>query len=361
MGKIIINPSFRLNGTSYSSEELQQHAYNLIKEGADYEAHIGEFLMDWLSPSLTVTIQTSGSTGTPKQLVIKKQQMVNSAMATGTFFGLKSGNTALHCLPTLFIAGKMMLVRAMVLGLKITCVPPVAHPLELVSTQFDFAAMVPLQLRNSLNKINCIKTLMVGGVAFSNDLKALVQDKSTDIYETYGMTETITHIALKRINHLETYESATENDSFKTLPNVKIALDNRDCLIIIAPGISDTEVVTNDVVRLFSETEFEWLGRYDNIINSGGVKLIPEKIEAILVNLIPNRFFVAGLPDELLGQKLVLFIEGKVDAQKTLDNILNAEILHKFQVPKQIINIAIFKETVNGKINRLATLQSLTR
>ncbi len=354
-----LHPSFWLNGISYQKEALQEHAYNLIKEGADYEARIGEFLMDWLSPSLTLTVQTSGSTGTPKQLVIKKQHMVNSALATGTFFGLGSGNTALHCLPTDFIAGKMMLVRAMVLGLKITCVPPTSNPLEFVPTQFDFSAMVPLQLKNSLNNIDCIKTLIVGGAPFSNDLKELVQGRPTHIYETYGMTETITHIALKRINHLEKNESIAENNSFKTLPGIKITTDKRECLVITAPRISDAAVVTNDVVRLISDTQFQWLGRYDSIINSGGVKLIPEQIEALLSSLIPNRFFVAGLSDEALGQKLVLLIEGKGDAKKIMNNIRESEILDKFQVPKEIIHVPFFRETKNKKIDRIATVQSV--
>jgi len=359
MSTISIHPSFRLNGTSIVPEALQELAYSYIKEGAGYEAPIGAFLLDWLSTSETLTVKTSGSTGTPKQLVIKKRHMVNSALATGTFFGLQAGNTALHCLPTDFIAGKMMLVRAMVLGLRLTCVPPASNPLESTSAPFDFVAMVPLQLRNSISKIDTIKTLIVGGAPFSNDLKELVRDRSANIYETYGMTETITHIALKRINHLDDNQTANENDSFKTLPNVKIGRDHRDCLVINAPNISDAEIITNDVVRLISETEFQWLGRYDTIINSGGVKLIPEQIESILSHLIPNRFFVAGFPDEKLGQKLVLLIEGKVTTKDTLDNIRRSGMLDQFSIPKELIRVPVFTETDNGKIDRTATLKSV--
>ncbi|WP_027076171.1 AMP-binding protein [Maribacter antarcticus] len=354
-----IHPEFRLNGVSCNAATLQEYAYCFIKEGAPYEKHIGDFLLDWLSTSLTITVQTSGSTGTPKQLVIKKEHMVNSALATGMFFELEQGNTVLYCLSTEFIAGKMMLVRALILGLDIICVAPVSNPLEATNAKFDFAAMVPLQLINSIDKIHHIKTLLVGGAPFLDDLKELVQNKPTNIYETYGMTETITHIALKRINHLKNVETDQESNAFKVLPEVSITMDNRDCLVISAPNISDAEVVTNDVVRMISETEFEWLGRYDNVINSGGIKLFPERIEAKLTKMVAHRFFVAGLPDEKLGQKLVLFVEGKSDIGNSLETISGATFLDKFEIPKDVIFVPNFKETKNGKINRRTTLQSV--
>lgn len=354
-----IHPEFRLNGVSCNAATLQEYAYCFIKEGAPYEKHIGDFLLDWLSTSLTITVQTSGSTGTPKQLVIKKEHMVNSALATGMFFELEQGNTVLYCLSTEFIAGKMMLVRALILGLDIICVTPVSNPLEATNAKFDFAAMVPLQLINSIDKIHRIKTLLVGGAPFLDDLKELVQNKPTNIYETYGMTETITHIALKRINHLKNVETDQESNAFKVLPEVSITMDNRDCLVISAPNISDAEVVTNDVVRMISETEFEWLGRYDNVINSGGIKLFPERIEAKLTKMVAHRFFVAGLPDEKLGQKLVLFVEGKSDIGNSLETISGTTFLDKFEIPKDVIFVPNFKETKNGKINRRTTLQSV--
>lgn len=353
-----IHPSFRLNGISFTPADLQEQAYSFIKEGLAYEVAIGEFLLDWLAPAVTVVVQTSGSTGKPKQLVLKKEHMVNSALATGLFFRLEPENTALHCLPMEFIAGKMMLVRAMVLGLHISCIAPGSAPLNTISKHFDFAAMVPLQLRNSINKINLVKTLIVGGAPLSNDLKELVQDKLANIYETYGMTETITHIALKQVNHLVDKEIEQKVIGFETLTNVIVTLDERDCLVISAPDISDSEVVTNDVARLISDKEFEWLGRYDNIINSGGVKLIPEQIEAKLSKIIVQRYFVAGLLDKKLGQKLVLFIEGMVAKDALFEKLRSIEVLDKFEIPKDIIPVPSFTETKNGKINRIATIQS---
>ncbi len=200
MNTTSLHTEFRLNGNYYTTDELKEYAYTLIKEGEPYETSIGAFLLDWLDTQPTLTVQTSGSTGMPKQIVIKKQHMIHSAKATGGFFGLQAGNTALHCLPTDFIAGKMMLVRAMVLGLRITCVAPTSAPLLTDQNRYDFAAMVPLQLRNTLNYIECIDSLIVGGAPFSEDLKQLVSQKPTKIYETYGMTETVTHIAVKQVN-----------------------------------------------------------------------------------------------------------------------------------------------------------------
>ncbi len=359
MVKIKLHPQFQLNGSSYTKEQLKEQAYNFVKEGKGYEANVGEFLLDWLSPSVVLAISTSGSTGTPKQITIHKTHMVNSALATGSFFGLHAGDTALNCLPTEYIAGKMMLVRAMVLGLHITCIPPVSNPLGEHTTSYDFAAMVPFQLRNSMKGINAIRTLIVGGAPFSKDLKELIKNKSTTIYETYGMTETITHIAVKQINHLPEVISSETEDVFMTMANVTLTIDNRDCLVINAPMVSNHQIVTNDIVDLISDTQFKWVGRYDNVINSGGIKLIPEQIESILSKSITNRFFVAGVPDVALGEKLTLFVEGNLDVQMMSQKIHGLGALQKFEIPKDIITVPIFAETKNGKINRLATLKKV--
>lgn len=354
METIALHPKFRLNGIHYSENELKEHAYNIIKEGDPYEESIGDFIIDWLSGAPTVVVKTSGSTGIPKTIVIKKEHMVNSALATGVFFGLQEGDMALHCLPVQFIAGKMMLVRAMVLGLELTCVEPSSFPLDGVEENFDFAAMVPLQLRNSLPKIDCIDSLIVGGAPFSQDLKQLLARTSTSIFETYGMTETITHVAVKQINHLP--DSSVKNRNlFRAVPKVKFAVDNRGCLTIDAPSVSDSLVVTNDLVDLISNTEFKWLGRYDNIINSGGLKLIPEQIESVLSDVISNRFFVAGIPDEVLGQKLVLLVEGNIAIKELQQRMVSQTGLSKYEIPKNIFLIPEFAETKNGKIHRSKT------
>lgn len=343
----IIHPQFKLNGISFTREDLKEVGYCLIKEGHPFEVSTGNFLIDWVDNSDIILVKTSGSTGAPKLIKLQKQQMVNSALATGAFFELKAGSKALLCLPTDFIAGKMMLVRAMVLGWHLDDVAPNSNPLENITTAYNFGAMIPMQLANSLEKINLIKTLIVGGAKMSSDLMAKVQDKSTAVFETYGMTETITHIAAKAVNH----QQKGIETNFKALPNVSFKIDKRDCLMIKATDISNTEVVTNDIVSLHSDTEFEWLGRYDTVINSGGIKLIPEKIEAKLTSIIKERFFVAGIPDEKLGEKLVLVVEGK-------SRVINLKVLDLtvFELPKEVYFVDDFIETETKKIQRKKTL-----
>ena len=299
-----IHPRFKLNGNSISYEDLDEVSYSLIKEGGPHERDYGEFLLDWIDKETTVQVKTSGSTGIPKTIVLEKQHMVNSALATGKFFDLKAGDTALLCLSGAYIAGKMMLVRAMVLGLDLDWVEPTTTPLFSTNKSYGFCAMVPMQLQASLSQLHRIKKLIVGGAALSKKLNEAVQNATTKIYETYGMTETITHIALRKVNH-------GPIDYFKVLPNVKVDKDENDCLVINAPDLNASPIVTNDIVDLISDGEFKWLGRYDNVINSGGVKLIPEQIELKLASSIKGRFFVAGILDEQLGQKVILVVESE--------------------------------------------------
>jgi len=330
-----IHHNFKFNGTSYGVETLKEVAYDLVKEGVLYEKAIGDFLLDWLDDKLIVEVKTSGSTGTPKNIKLQKQHMVNSALATGMYFDL------------------MMLVRAMVLGLEIDSVAPSLNPLSKVNKKYDFAAMIPLQVANSLAYIQNITKLIIGGASVSNTLKNELQTIETKVYETYGMTETITHVAVRNVNH----SKADTQNNFKALANVSFSVDHRDCLIISSPKVSNSKITTNDIVSLVSETEFKWLGRYDTIINSGGVKLIPEQIEIKLSScIIDKRFFVAGISDDKLGEKLVLFIEGEINTVDLLKKITTSKLLDKYEIPKEIHVIAKFIETDSGKINRKQNL-----
>lgn len=343
---------FKLNGLYFDRDELKEVAFSFVREGAPYEKSIGDFLMDWLNNKEHLFVRTSGSTGSPKVIRLNKQHMVNSAIATGDFFGISVGDTALHCLPTEFIAGKMMLVRALILGLEIDLVEPSLNPLEGIKKEYDFSAMIPLQLKNSLNKINQVKKLIVGGAYVPKKLIDAIQKVDTEIFETYGMTETVTHIAAKKINHFNSKEE--ENNSYyELLPNIEISKDDRNCLVINAPNISEEPIITNDIVELKSDKQFDWIGRYDNVINSGGVKLIPELIEAKISGAIPNRFFVIGKEDKELGEKLVLVVEGKkLNKETVADTIKSITSLDKYEIPKEIILVDKFMETENGKIIR---------
>ena len=337
-----VHNQFKLNGFHLDREDLCRVAYSFIKEGEDFERPVGDFLLDWFDSKDYIEMFTSGSTGKPKTVVVKKQAMVNSAIATGDFFDLKPGNSALQCLPVKYVAGKMMLVRAMILGLDLEFVAPSSHPLRNNEIDFDFVAMVPLQAQNSIQELKKVKKLIIGGAAVNKTLEKQLLKLKTEVYETYGMTETITHIAARKLGE----------KAFTVLPDVTVSYDDRNCLVIHAPKISDEVIITNDIVELVNENQFIFLGRIDNVINSGGIKLIPEQIENKLISKIQQRFFIASKPDNELGEKLILVVEGdKVDLDDSI-----YEDLDKYEKPKEILFIPKFKETATGKIMRKETL-----
>ncbi len=286
--------------------------------------------------------------------------MVNSALATGAYFGLQEGDRALLCLSAEHIASKMMLVRAMVLGLELDYVSPTKSPLEGSAKRYEFCAMAPLQLLNSIDKLRRIKTLIVGGATVSHELQEKVRNSKTRIFETYGMTETCSHIALRQINASTAKDkSIVKQVPFETLADITVSKDDRDCLVIHAPMLASDPFVTNDIVELLSETSFNWIGRFDNIINSGGIKLFPEQIESKVAGAIKSRFYAAGIPDNELGQKLVMVVEGEGRSEKILNALKSLDTLEKYEFPKEIIFVDRFKQTSNGKILRTATLDSI--
>jgi O-succinylbenzoic acid--CoA ligase len=336
---------FKLNGFHLNRNDLCRVAYSFIKEGEEFEKSVGDFILDWFDNKLYIEMNTSGTTGTPKLIRVDKQAMVNSAIATGDFFDLKPGDKALHCLPTKYIAGKMMFVRGFILGLDVDFVAPSSHPMMQNDTKYDFVAMVPLQAQNSLSQLKNVKKMIVGGAKMSNTLEKGLSKLKTKVYETYGMTETITHIAAKKIGE----------EAFSILPNIKIRQDDRNCLVIDAFKISNDSIVTNDLVELLGENQFVFLGRIDNVINSGGIKLIPEKIEDKLSDKINSRFFVAGKQDVVLGEKLVIVIEGE---QQILDDTI-FDGLDKYEKPKEVFYVSKFSETESGKIKRKEIVESI--
>jgi len=347
---IKLHKDFKINGISHENVEA------LLSYARDFSKDLNSFLTFWFDYNDFITVKTSGSTGKSTMIQLKKEFMVNSAIATGDYFDLPQKTKALLCLSPNYIAGKMMLVRAMVLGWDLDMVEPDTNPLDKTTEYYDFCAMVPLQLGSSLTELHRVKKLIVGGAPISQDLKNKLQNVSTAIFATYGMTETITHIAVKKLNHLENLGSKGKS-YYNTLPNIQISKDDRGCLVVLAPKLSETKIVTNDLVELLSAKEFEWLGRYDTVINSGGIKLIPEQIEEKLAQIIPQRFFVAGLPDEMLGEKLVLIIEGE---DKNLNNVQSKisqlQSLLKYENPKEIYFTEEFVETETKKIQRQKTL-----
>lgn len=348
--------SFQLNGRGFATSN------EIIDFSNEISLEISLFLKNWFSENPSIDVNTSGSTGAPKTITIKKDFFINSALSTGEFLNLKEGTTTLMCLPPNYIAGKMMLVRALVLGWHLDVVSPKANPLENSDKTYDFTAMVPLQLENSLEKITQIKKVIVGGGVVSPQLQEKLQGVQSVVFATYGMTETVTHIAFKKLNHFSASPGVKSMSSFyQLLPNVKVYKDTRNCLVIDAPRVSQEVIFTNDVVDLISDRLFEWLGRFDNVINSGGIKLHPEKIEEKLSKIIAQRFFVAGIPDTLLGEKLILIVELESNnvsnfQQLFSENIKNLSTLSKYEIPKEVRFLKAFVETETKKIQRSKTL-----
>lgn len=338
-----MHPSFKIDNTSFTAESFHDYINDLLVSDEEYLKDIGEFFSEWYNENDYVIVKTSGSTGLPKEIKLLKEHMINSAIATSTYFNLKARSTVLLCLSAQYIAGKMMLVRAIALGWNIFLKPPSSNPLE-DNTIYDFAAMVPMQVTHSLGKLHNIKQLIIGGAPVSEHLQKQLLQLSTQCYVTYGMTETCTHIAVKNLKI---------NDSYQVLPNVTVSQDDRDCLVISAPNISNELIVTNDIIKLTSKTKFKWLGRYDSVVNSGGIKLFPEQIEQKLSNIITSRFFVSSIPDHTLGEQLVLVIEN--DVEFDIDKNILSEVLSKYEIPKKIVFVKKFKETPTGKIHRTDT------
>ncbi len=330
-----------------------------------FEQKVLQFLQNWFSDSETVSVQTSGSTGIPKVFEIEKSRMLHSAKMTCDFLGLKEGDSALLCLPVQYISGKMMLVRAIERKLKIIISEPSSAPE--ISENVEFCAMTPLQVQNSLDDIHLIKNLIIGGAAVSENLKSQLTSNiqhptSNKIFETYGMSETLSHIALKQI-------SPVQEDYFTIFNDVEISVDERNCLKIFAPKLNPEILQTNDIVELMhfdsaqcDKKQFKFLGRFDNVINSGGVKIFAEELESLVKKYVTQDLVFIGKPDEILGEKLVLVIEGK-DASTSLSmteiksKIYNLEFPSKFHIPKEILFLEKFPRAENGKVLRKEILK----
>lgn len=343
MGQNIINQFQRisLNGVVREGEQLKHFCLQELDQAPEWLVHIYRFILEWLSPEDTVVAYTSGSTGTPKKVNLQKKHMIASARKTINYFGLTADHAVLLCLSANYIAGKMMLVRAFVGGFNLLCVEPSGTPLKLLSTPVDFVAMVSLQVFNSLNDFNGdIKDVIIGGGAVSSALKTQLLGLPTRFYETYGMTETVSHVAIRKIGEKESF--------FRAMSNVVFEQDERSCLKIIAPDICPENIITNDIVELIGKKEFKFVGRYDNIINSGGVKIIPEEVEKKLAKVLDVPFLISSMSHEKLGEQVVLVVEEGQDLSFPDFSLY----LLKYQIPKKIVFIPKLPITNTGKVQR---------
>ena len=311
---------------------------------------IEEFLKEWNDDSPTILVHTSGSTGQPKPMLVEKRRMEASAHITCRFLGLHEGETALLCLPLDYIAGKMMVVRAQTCQLHLISITPDGHPMATDCGPVDFAAMVPLQVWNSLqdplqaSRIRAIRHLIIGGGAVDANLAAALADFPNAVWSTYGMTETLSHIALRRLNGPE------RSDWYSPLEGVSVSVNADGCLVINAPAVHEEPLVTNDLAEI-DGNRFRILGRKDNVICSGGIKIQIEEVEALLRPHLSMPFMITKIPDTRLGQQMVLLTE---DADRGKTEKVCRQVLPRYWQPRQVIYTEKLPLTETGKPARAA-------
>lgn len=310
-----------------------------------------DFLKEWNNSSSFITVETSGSTGAPKKLQIEKEKMIASAQMTCEFLRLKAHDKALLCMSLKHIGAKMMVVRSILANLELIVIPPSKNPLANVSENLNFVAMVPMQVYNSLQnpleneRLKRIEKLIIGGGHIDEKLENLLKDFPNEIWSTYGMTETLSHIAMRRIN------GPLASHWYTLLPGINISTNSENCLIIDAPHLSEKPIVTNDIVEINANNEFKILGRKDNVINSGGIKIQIEEVEKVVGKHLYNSFAITGKKDIMYGEIVVLYYTPSAHFSQEILTAINNE-LPKYHKIKEAICIEEIPLTSNGKIDR---------
>ncbi len=348
--------SLSLFGKKHQSSELIKLAISKIQDQKTeaWEKNIFWFILEWLHPSDKVNVSTSGSTGKAKTIQFLKKQMLASALASKNFFNYSENDPVLLALDIFYIAAKMMVVRAFVSKLDLFYVKPSSDPFKGNNfPKFAFVPLVPYQLKSifqspsSIDALRNTSKILVGGGALDSELEQLIQQENNSYYASFGMAETLTHFAIKKIN------GPNNTSEYRALERIKLKVDQNGCLQVLVPWISSNFISTRDLVELVGNNGFIWKGRFDNLINSGGIKMSPESIEAKLVSHIPFPFFIATFPDPLLGEKIILLVE-TTSIDKNWYNIFDRE-LEKYERPKEIYSIPHFVYTSSNKINRKKT------
>ena len=313
-----------------------------------FKSEEAAFRERWYDDSTALEVCTSGSTGSPKKIFVDKNKMAASATQTCRFLGLNRGDSALLCMPLEYIAGQMMCVRAYTHGLRLVIVPPSSRPLRNLDTPITFAAMTPMQVFETLHhpeekaRLSHIRQLIIGGGAISDNLSDELRDFPHAVWSTYGMTETLSHIAMRRLNGKEA------SDWYTPLHGVKITLNTESCLVIDAPHVCDRTLITNDISEIHIDGSFRILGRKDNVICSGGIKMQIESIEERIGKLEAD-YAITSLPDEKYGEIIVMLHTG-LSEEETMA-ICRAH-LNRYEVPKRLISCHKIPKTGSGKIAR---------
>ncbi|WP_158276132.1 AMP-binding protein [Brumimicrobium oceani] len=320
-----------------------------LDNSKDITSELEDFISIWNNESQTITQFSSGSTGPPKAIEIPKWKMEASAKMTGDFLDLDHCESALLCMSTNYIGGKMMVVRSMRYDLTLYVTNVTRNPLKNLDHTIDFVAMVPLQVEETLEenpeKLNLIKHLIIGGAPVSDELIEKIKNFNCNAYSTFGMTETVSHIALRKLKD--------KNEPYRVIGNTKLSTEN-DCLVINSEELKIKGLKTTDIVDLIDEKSFHWLGRADFVINSGGVKIHPEEVERKISTLINSTdFIISKIPDQKLGSK-VIFIGKKQIEHKILKQQID-KVLTKYERPKNYFFISSLIKTPSGKIDRNKT------
>ena len=328
-----------------------QHLFHFNQVSKKLTEEVNIFIYNWTSSEKLIELFTSGSTSEPKSILADKKMLVESARVTGDFFDFNPNMKMLLCLPLQYIGGKMMLVRAIVHQMNTYITQP-ENPFSFDDKlSIDFCAMTPYQYEKALNlnkdKLLKIKTVLLGGGAISALLENKIAQNNQQVYHSYGMTETYSHVAMRKVNG--------QNEPFQALKDITFSITDDKCLVIHAPRIGVKQLITNDIIELINDKQFYFLGRKDFVVNSGGIKLHPELLEKKIAPKMKDvRYFFCGLTSEVFGEELVLFVESE-DSSKPYDL---ASLLTKYERPKKIIFQKVFKNTDSGKINRLDTIKS---
>lgn len=342
----------------YMNQEFFPFESNVSKDSYDdFVNQCVEIIQKWQSKQNIFKLHTSGSTGIAKEIEFTREQIQTSAELTLKSFNLKKGGNFLVCLSPLHVAGFMMIVRAMVNQSNIIFVEPSKNPLQNLAFEdkINFAAFIPYQLQAILDnkKLDKIEKMIIGGGQISKKLLQSIQQVEPEIYHTYGMTETLTHVAIKRLN------GQNPDDYFKALNGIDFKVDESGCLMVNSPICPENYLKTNDIVELIDSKSFKWIGRKDNVINSAGIKINLDQLENKIRSSIQNEinFFLYGKSDGEYGQKLCMAIENP--SNKSLEDV-KTELknkLFKYEIPKEIIIIDKFEMTSLGKIDKIKTLE----
>lgn len=342
-----------ISGIRYDNDGLRDICVQKLNSGKipDWEKNLYTFILDWVEGQETFTLETTGSTGHPKNIIVSRSDLIASAERTISYFNLQPGNSILCALPLAYIAGKMVVVRALVGNLDLIPVKPSNDPLQRLNIpEFDFCSLVPYQVEHILingSELGRIKKLLIGGAPLPGRIREKLKVLNSEIYETYGMTETLTHVALRQI-------SPVSETTFHCLPGITVSSGEENCLVFHGKSLPVNPVITNDIGDTISPNEFEWVGRLDSVINSGSVKVSPERLERFIGKYLSCRtLIVTGEPHDTLGEMVILVIEGPElsnDEKQALSEAVKK--LDQYIKPGKFYIIDKLPRSENGKILR---------